>query len=163
MSNTVDQPGTCCIVGGGPAGMMLGYGDPEQNAAAHDAEGFFLTGDIGQRTPDNAILITDRKKDIIITAGGKNITPSLIENELKFSPFVSDAVVIGDQRKSFTAKCRGQCGLAPAGLAGKGHRLAVFDLIDEEVDNGQLVLRVDLDTHVPALAKAGKFNPDQFS
>ena len=45
------------------------------------------------------IKITDRKKDIIITAGGKNISPSEIENELKFSPFVSDAVVIGDKRK----------------------------------------------------------------
>ena len=43
--------------------------------------------------------ITDRKKDIIITAGGKNISPSEIENELKFSPFVSDAVIIGDKRK----------------------------------------------------------------
>jgi len=43
--------------------------------------------------------ITDRKKDIIITAGGKNISPSEIENELKFSPFISDAVVIGDKRK----------------------------------------------------------------
>ena len=45
------------------------------------------------------LSITDRLKDIIITAGGKNITPSVMENELKFSPYISDAVIIGDQRK----------------------------------------------------------------
>ena len=48
------------------------------------------------------LRITDRLKDIIITAGGKNVTPSVIENELKFSPYISDAVVIGDQRKYLT-------------------------------------------------------------
>ena len=57
------------------------------------------TGDVGEMDNYGNIKITDRKKDIIITAGGKNISPSEIENELKFSPFVSDAVVIGDKRK----------------------------------------------------------------
>ena len=49
------------------------------------------------------VKITDRMKDIIITAGGKNITPSEIENQLKFSPYISDAVIIGDKRKYLTA------------------------------------------------------------
>jgi long-chain acyl-CoA synthetase len=57
------------------------------------------TGDVGEIDENGQLKITDRIKDIIITAGGKNITPSLFENELKFSPYVSDAVVIGDQRK----------------------------------------------------------------
>ena len=57
--------------------------------------------DLGIRPgdPDGFVTITDRMKDLIITAGGKNITPSEIENQLKFSPFISDAVVIGDKRK----------------------------------------------------------------
>ncbi len=48
-------------------------------------------------------MITDRKKDIIITAGGKNVTPSYIENKLKFSPYITDAIVIGDRKKYLTA------------------------------------------------------------
>jgi long-chain acyl-CoA synthetase len=62
-------------------------------------DGWVHTGDIGRIDDAGQLHITDRMKDIIITAGGKNVTPSLLENELKFSPFVSDAVVIGDQRK----------------------------------------------------------------
>ena len=52
---------------------------------------------------DGYFRITDRMKDIIITAGGKNITPSEIENELKFSPYITDAVVVGDRRAYLTA------------------------------------------------------------
>ncbi|MEM9255028.1 MAG: AMP-binding protein [Pseudomonadota bacterium] len=76
------------------ASMMLGYGDPAQNAAAHDAEGFFLTGDIGQRTIDNAILITDRKKDIIIR-GGENISAKEVEDVLHDHPAVHECAVVG--------------------------------------------------------------------
>ena len=55
--------------------------------------------DVGLLDNEGYLRITDRMKDIIITAGGKNITPSEIENQLKFSPYISDAVVIGDKRK----------------------------------------------------------------
>jgi len=61
------------------------------------------TGDVGRVDDDGYFYITDRMKDIIITAGGKNVTPSEWENELKFSPFVTDAVVIGDKRSYLTA------------------------------------------------------------
>ena len=61
------------------------------------------TGDIGFVDNEGWVKITGRKKDIIITAGGKNITPSEIENALKFSPYIQDAVVIGDQRKFLSA------------------------------------------------------------
>lgn len=75
------------------AGMMLGYADPQQNAGAHDKDGFFLTGDIGQRTADNAILITDRKKDIIIR-GGENISAKEVEDVLHDHPGIQEAAVV---------------------------------------------------------------------
>jgi len=70
---------------------------PEKTAETIDAEGWLHTGDVGAIDADGYLRITDRMKDIIITAGGKNITPSELENELKFSPYVTDAVVIGDK------------------------------------------------------------------
>jgi long-chain acyl-CoA synthetase len=76
---------------------------PEKTAETIDADGWLHTGDVGTVDADGYFRITDRMKDIIITAGGKNITPSEIENELKFSPYITDAVVIGDRRSYLTA------------------------------------------------------------
>jgi long-chain acyl-CoA synthetase len=67
-----------------------------------DAEGWLHTGDVGA-WEDGHLRILDRKKDIIITAGGKNVTPAYIENKLKFSPYIQDAVVVGDRRKYLVA------------------------------------------------------------
>lgn len=75
------------------AGMMLGYADPEQHAASHDEEGFFRTGDIGHRTENNGILITDRKKDIIIR-GGENLSAKEIEDVLHDHPQIKEAAVV---------------------------------------------------------------------
>ncbi|MBI5257795.1 MAG: long-chain fatty acid--CoA ligase [Burkholderiales bacterium] len=84
--------------------VFMGYlNQPEKTAEALDAEGWLHTGDVGAVDADGYFRITDRMKDIIITAGGKNITPSEIENELKFSPYVTDAVLIGDRRPYLTA------------------------------------------------------------
>jgi long-chain acyl-CoA synthetase len=71
---------------------------PDKTAETVDAQGWLHTGDVGSVDEHGFFKITDRMKDIIITAGGKNITPSEWENELKFSPYVTDAVVIGDKR-----------------------------------------------------------------
>ncbi len=76
-----------------------GYLNLEDKSRETVIDGWVHTGDVGEIDENGQLHITDRMKDIIITAGGKNITPSLFENELKFSPFVSDAVVIGDKRK----------------------------------------------------------------
>jgi long-chain acyl-CoA synthetase len=82
----------------GPHVFMGYYKNPERTAQTV-VDGWLHTGDVGRMDADGFVTITDRMKDIIITAGGKNITPSEIENQLKFSPYISDAVVVGDQRR----------------------------------------------------------------
>ncbi|MFO0579882.1 MAG: long-chain fatty acid--CoA ligase [Polyangia bacterium] len=79
------------------------YKQPEATADAIDADGWFHTGDIGEIDEDGFIKITDRKKDLIKTSGGKYVAPQLIEGQLKLDPLVSQAVVIGDQKKYVTA------------------------------------------------------------
>jgi long-chain acyl-CoA synthetase len=81
------------------AGQFSGYLNLPEKTAATVVDGWVHTGDVGELDEQGNLSITDRLKDIIITAGGKNITPSVIENELKFSPYISDAVIIGDKRK----------------------------------------------------------------
>lgn len=85
----------------GPSVFMGYYNDPDRTAETI-AGGWLYTGDIGRIDTDGHLIIMDRKKDIIITAGGKNITPSEIENQLKFSPYINDAIIIGDRRKYLT-------------------------------------------------------------
>ncbi len=74
----------------------------EKTAEALTSDGWLRTGDIGQLDNEGFLKISGRLKDIIITAGGKNITPAEFENRLKFSPYISDAVIIGDKRKYLT-------------------------------------------------------------
>lgn len=85
-------------------GNFVGYWNkPEATAETIDADGWLHTGDVGEWVDGTHLRIIDRIKDIIITAGGKNISPSEIENALKASPFVKEAVVIGDKRPYLTA------------------------------------------------------------
>ncbi|MEW6478425.1 MAG: long-chain fatty acid--CoA ligase [Pseudomonadota bacterium] len=96
------DPTTGEIMVRGP-NVFMGYLNlPEKTAETIDPDGWLHTGDVGVVDEEGFFRITDRMKDIIITAGGKNITPSEIENELKFSPYITDAVVIGDKRPYLT-------------------------------------------------------------
>jgi long-chain acyl-CoA synthetase len=82
--------------------VFSGYLNKPDKTAEALRDGWLHTGDVGVIDNQGFVRITDRMKDIIITAGGKNITPSEIENQLKFSPYISDAVVIGDKRSYLT-------------------------------------------------------------
>jgi long-chain acyl-CoA synthetase len=83
--------------------VFVGYWKlPDRTAETIDAQGWLHTGDCGEIDDDGYLRVKDRIKDIIITSGGKNITPSLIENQIKFSPYVADAVVVGEARRYIT-------------------------------------------------------------
>ena len=84
------------------AHIIRGYLNMPEESAAAIIDGWLHTGDLGRLDADGFLTITGRKKDIIITAGGKNVSPSEIENQLKFDPLIADAMVVGDGRKYLT-------------------------------------------------------------
>ena len=90
------------ILARGP-NVMLGYYDQPDATAETLADGWLHTGDIGHLDEDGFLIITDRKKDLIVTAGGKNVAPQPIENELKTDKFITEAVILGDRRPYLTA------------------------------------------------------------
>jgi long-chain acyl-CoA synthetase len=105
---TVGLPLDCCVLRIADDGEILAkganvasgyYERPDATAEAWDADGWFHTGDIGEIDDDGFLRITDRKKDLIKTSGGKYVAPQKVENLLKLQPHVSQAVVIGDNRK----------------------------------------------------------------
>ncbi|MBI4560406.1 MAG: AMP-binding protein, partial [Candidatus Rokubacteria bacterium] len=87
------------ILARGPNIATRGYWKkPEATAEVFDPDGWFHTGDVGRIDADGFLYITDRKKDLIVTAGGMNIAPQNIENLLKTDPFISQAMIYGDRR-----------------------------------------------------------------
>ncbi len=84
-------------------GIFQGYFKDDAGTTKVIADGWLASGDVGRIDEDGHLVITDRKKDILVTAGGKNIAPSEQENSLKFSPYINEAIVIGDGRKYLSA------------------------------------------------------------
>jgi long-chain acyl-CoA synthetase len=84
-------------------GIFKGYYKDEEQTKEVLADGWMHTGDVGVIDDEGYLKLTDRKKDLIITAGGKNVAPQYLENLLKCSPYINDSVVIGDGRKYLTA------------------------------------------------------------
>ncbi len=127
-------------------GVMRGYHDlPEETAAALDDDGWLHTGDIGELDEDQFLTITDRKKDIIVTAGGKNVAPQYIENLLKAqTAYVSQVVMLGDRRPYCVAlitineetvgKWAAEQGIEYEGHADLASRPQVEELIWNEVE-----------------------------
>jgi long-chain acyl-CoA synthetase len=126
--------------------VFSGYlSDPEKTAEALDDEGWLHSGDIGEIDDDGYIRIVDRKKELIITAGGKNISPANLESALKMIPLVGQAMAIGDQRPFVSALVVLDPEVAPAWA--KAHGIE-FSTIDELALDERIIAEVEagLDT-----------------
>ena len=112
------------ILAKGPCVMQGYYKGIDATREVIDAEGWFHTGDIGYLDADNYLFITDRKKDLIKTAGGKFVAPQPIENALKTSPYITNAMIVGDQRRFVVALIVPNATTVSAKLQDQGARFA---------------------------------------
>ncbi len=130
--------GEVCIRGGN---VFLGYlDDPTKTAEALDLDGTLHSGDIGQFDDDGYLRIIDRKKELIITAGGKNISPANLEAELKMIPIVAQACAIGDQRPFVSALVVLDGEVAPVWAREHGIE---FSSLAELAENPDVIAEVD--------------------
>ena len=125
--------------------IMKGYRNmPDKTAETIDAEGWLHTGDIGELDADGYLKIVDRKKELIITAGGKNISPSNLEAKLKAHPLIGTACVIGDQKPFLSALIVLDADIAPVWAAGQGiEDTALEALADDERVRAEIQKGVD--------------------
>ena len=131
--------------------VFCGYlNQPEATAATIDGDGWLHTGDLGEIDGDGYLTITGRKKDILITAGGKNLSPEKIENALKTSPYIKEAVSIGDRRKFVSAlvvieldnvgNWATRRGLPYTSFADLASKREVVELVGREIDQANELL-----------------------
>jgi long-chain acyl-CoA synthetase len=140
--------------------IMKGYrNQPEKTAEAIDGEGWLHTGDIGELDEDGYVKIVDRKKELIITAGGKNISPANLEAKLKAHPLIGTACVIGDQRPYLTALIVLDPDVAPAWAAQQGIEAGSLEaLAKDEQLLGEIQRAVDdLNSQVSKVEGVKKF------
>lgn len=155
------------ILARGPQIMHGYYNMPEATAEVIDAEGWFHTGDIGEIDADGFLRITDRKKEIIVNAYGKNVAPAPIETALRSSPFIGQAVVIGDRRKFLSAllvpdfdaltSWAQRAGLAPDVMRSLIDSPPVQQLFTAEIE------RINLDLARYEQIRAWRLLPDEFT
>jgi long-chain acyl-CoA synthetase len=155
------------ILAKGPCVMQGYYKDPEATRAVLSEDGWFSTGDIGFLDRDNYLFITDRKKDLLKTAAGKFVAPQPIENMLKTSPYILNAMVVGDQRKFIVALIVPNPATVSAKLAEQGLKFTSdaelashprsYALVEEEVRR--------LTTHLASYETIKRFAllPDDFT
>jgi long-chain acyl-CoA synthetase len=138
------------ILARGP-NIMKGYYKKEAETREIMEGGWFHTGDIGHFDPDGFLVITDRKKDLLVTSGGKNIAPQPIENLLKSSPYITSAVVIGDRRRFVAALVVPDFDKLKAYAQGQG--IAVGS-VEELCRDSRIVdfLKAEVDRVTPVLA-----------
>jgi long-chain acyl-CoA synthetase len=155
------------ILAKGPCVMQGYYKAPEATREVLSEDGWFKTGDIGYLDKDNYLFITDRKKDLLKTAAGKFVAPQPIENTLKTSPYILNAMVVGDQRKFVVALIVPNPGTLSAKLAEEGLKFSstaelaahprAYALIENEVSR--------LTTHLAQYENIKRFAllPDDFT
>ena len=138
-----------CLVSVGDDGEILVKGDhvfvgyhnnEEATKEAFTGDGWFRTGDLGSMDDDGFITITGRKKEIIVTAGGKNVAPAILEDRLRGHPIVSQVVVVGDNRPLIGALITLDTDMLPGWLSNKG--LEPMS-VDEAAQNPQVLAALD--------------------
>ena len=134
----LDEDGEVMCRGGN---VFRGYlNQPEKTAEVLDDEGWFRSGDIGEIDEDGYLKIVDRKKELIITAGGKNLSPSNLEAALKMIPLVGQAIAIGDQRPFVSALVVLDPDVAPGWAAGKGIE---YGSLEELAEHPEVVAEIE--------------------
>ncbi len=121
--------------------VFAGYYRNEEATREALLDGWLHTGDIAEMYPDGSVSIIDRKKDVAITAGGKNLTPSLIENTMKASPYIKECIVVADGRRFVTALIQIDFDMVANWADGKGLAYTTFRALVEHPDVGALIQR----------------------